>query len=85
MSKELDSDYEEQLSPSICPRCQCCSQDWEDCYNCEDGFSDHDCGDDTCCCLDPYDNVRCDICDGRGGWQACIGDCDSEGKHGQRE
>ena len=39
------------------------------CYNCEDGITeDHDCGEDTCCCLNPYPNVRCDVCDGKGYW-----------------
>ena len=45
---------------------------WRDCYNCdEDGFVDHDCGEDTCCCLDPEPNVRCDICHGKSGWYQC--------------
>ena len=39
------------------------------CYNCEDGITeDHDCGEDTCCSLNPYPNVRCDVCDGKGYW-----------------
>jgi len=38
----------------------------KDCWNCVDGFSHHDCGEDTCCCLNPEYNVRCDICDGKG-------------------
>jgi len=43
-----------------------------DCYNCdEDGMVDHDCGEDVCCCLDPRPNVRCDICNGKGGWLQC--------------
>lgn len=45
---------------------------WRDCWNCdEDGFSDHDCGEDCCCCLHPEPNVRCDICNGESGWLAC--------------
>lgn len=36
------------------------------CHDCEDGFSHHDCGEDTCCCLDPEDNVKCDECSGHG-------------------
>jgi hypothetical protein len=44
---------------------------WRECYNCEDGYSDHDCGEDCCCCLDPEPNVRCDICRGKGGWFQC--------------
>ena len=43
--------------------------DWIECWHCGgDGVSHHDCGEDTCCCLAPEDNVRCDICFGKGGW-----------------
>lgn len=42
--------------------------DWIDCTNCNDGFTHHSCGEDTCCCLYPEDNVVCDICRGKGGW-----------------
>jgi hypothetical protein len=48
---------------------------WEDCWDCEGGFSYHDCGEDTCCCLDPQPNVVCDTCDGAGGWWVCLGGC----------
>jgi hypothetical protein len=42
---------------------------WIDCWNCGgEGFSDHDCGEDCCCCAFPEDNVVCDICEGEGGW-----------------
>lgn len=56
--------------------CQCAhcgsSCDWTTCYNCEDGYSGHDCGEDCCCCLNPEDNVTCDICRGYGGWWSCL-------------
>jgi hypothetical protein len=43
--------------------------DYVECWSCGGaGFSHHDCGEDTCCCLHPEDNVVCDICDGKGGW-----------------
>lgn len=54
-----------------CARCGS-SMTWVDCWNCEDGYSHHDCGEDTCCCLYPEDNVTCDICRGRGGWWVCL-------------
>ncbi len=41
------------------------------CYNCseDDGFMvGHECGDDSCCCLNPMPNVPCDICGGKGYW-----------------
>jgi len=44
---------------------------WADCWNCDEGFSSHDCGEDTCCCADPVDNVICDICKGKGGYEVC--------------
>lgn len=43
-------------------------REWVDCYNCIDGYSHHDCGEDTCCCLHPEPNVECEICHGEGGW-----------------
>lgn len=42
---------------------------WMDCWKCGgEGYSHHDCGEDCCACLYPEDNVRCDICEGKGGW-----------------
>ena len=54
--------------------CKKCGSDvaWVECENCDDGYSHHDCGEDTCCCLDPYPNVPCDICNGEGGWHICL-------------
>lgn len=57
--------------------CQCArcgsSCDWVECWDCGgDGVCDHDCGDDTCCCLHPEPNVACSTCRGRGGWQSCL-------------
>jgi hypothetical protein len=43
--------------------------DYVECWQCGgEGVSHHECGEDTCCCLNPEDNVICDICDGKGGW-----------------
>lgn len=63
----------EWKEPNVSLACRKCGGEmaWRDCYNCEDGFSDHDCGEDCCCCLHPEPNVTCDICDGEGGWLAC--------------
>lgn len=56
---------------AICEKCRYELQ-WRECYNCGgEGVSEHDCGDDSCCCLNPADNVRCDICNGREGWYQC--------------
>lgn len=37
-----------------------------DCWDCggEGGF--HDCGEDSCCCLDPELNEECATCEGNG-------------------
>ena len=60
---------------SQCPYCGS-SVSWQDCDACGgSGFSGHECGEDTCCCLDPEDNVECDICNGEGGWYECLGGC----------
>ena len=43
--------------------------EWLECWQCGgEGVSHHDCGEDTCCCLMPENNVLCDICNGDGGW-----------------
>lgn len=55
------------------PSCRRCgsSVEWEECDNCKEGFSGHDCGEDCCNCLNPDDNVPCDICEGASGWYLC--------------
>lgn len=67
---DLIETYEDEPSD---PYCEHCGQDldWEDCGQCEDGYSYHDCGEDCCCCLYPEPNVVCDQCDGNGGWWLC--------------
>lgn len=51
-------------------RCECCAVEWEECWACAgDGYLGHDCGEDTCCCLDPEDNIVCDVCHGEGGYE----------------
>ena len=43
------------------------SRETEDCWNCGgEGYSHHDCGEDTCCCLDNSPNVVCGECKGKG-------------------
>lgn len=38
-----------------------------DCWDCGgEGVTHHDCGEDTCHCLNPEDNVTCETCGGRG-------------------
>lgn len=54
-------------------RCTICGSDtlWEACWNCEEGFSHHECGEDICFCPAPEPNVVCYICGGRGGLFFC--------------
>jgi hypothetical protein len=55
-----------------CARCGS-SADWLICWDCGgDLYTHHDCGDDTCCCLHPEDNVLCDTCQGAGGSWHCM-------------
>lgn len=58
--------------PSAGPPCPSCGreQEWEEC-DCEDGYVGHDCGEDTCCCLDPEPNEKCGTCGGDGGYWVC--------------
>ena len=57
--------------------CQCArcgsSMEFEECQNCGgEGVDGHECGEDTCCCLHPEDNVTCDICHGEGTFPTCL-------------
>ena len=56
--------------------CQCArcgsSCDWRVCEECEDGYDGHDCGEDCCMCRYPEDNLLCQYCLGRGGWDTCL-------------
>ncbi len=55
-----------------CARCGS-SVTWEDCEACGgEGFTGHDCGEDSCCCIDPEPNVTCSHCDGRGAFATCL-------------
>ena len=66
-----DDEYEESVGEKSCPKCNSETRSRQ-CNSCEDGFSelDHDCGDDTCCCLNPRPG-RCSDCEGRGWHNWC--------------
>jgi hypothetical protein len=75
----LDVDHEQ------CERCGCCELIYEECENCGgEGYIGHDCGEDTCACLAPFDNIPCDVCDGVGAVEQCLGSCDAKGRHKKR-
>lgn len=72
-----------EAATTACDECGA-ELEWFDCWNCdEDGMMDHDCGEDTCCCLDPYNNVTCDVCKGNGGWECCLACAQKRGGCGQ--
>jgi hypothetical protein len=57
--------------------CQCArcgsSLEFEECDNCAgEGVYGHECGEDTCCCLHPEDNVPCNYCGGKGNYPQCL-------------
>ena len=71
LSDANDTGICEDCRDLLCEKCGAMTE-WVDCYNCDEfGFDGHDCGEDTCCCLHPEDNRRCDICEGKSGWRAC--------------
>ena len=38
-----------------------------ECYYCGgEGYTSHDCGEDSCCCEYPEDNMMCEACGGKG-------------------
>lgn len=54
--------------------CSACHRDVEreECESCAgDGVRGHDCGEDSCSCADPQENVPCSDCDGAGAHWKC--------------
>jgi hypothetical protein len=59
-----------------CARCGS-SLSFEECEQCGgEGVDGHECGDDSCCCADPEDNLPCDICRGQGAFPRCLSSTD---------
>lgn len=55
-----------------CKRCGG-SLTFETCWGCGgEGVSGHDCGEDTCVCLDQSDNMECEECGGSGTFAMCM-------------
>lgn len=45
--------------------------DWTECDVCGgEGVDGHECGEDTCACAWPEDNMPCSNCGGEGGWMS---------------
>ena len=67
----LLSELAELEMRDICERCGC-DVFFEECYDCGgEGYSHHDCGEDTCACLEPEPNVVCELCEGEGYLSQC--------------
>jgi hypothetical protein len=67
-----DEMYASDLELDVqCARCGS-SVDAQRCEYCEDGFDGHDCGEDTCMCRYPEDNVPCQYCGATGVWHICM-------------
>ena len=69
--------------PSANAQCKKCGHEesaWRTCWSCGGEGGYHDCGEDTCCCLDPDEITNaCSECRGNGGWNVCpvcVGDDD---------
>lgn len=59
------------MSADNCEKCSNQKQPAH-CWHCAGAGGFHDCGDDTCCCLDPDSFTNeCDICDGAGEYMLC--------------
>jgi hypothetical protein len=62
------------MDEDVCPRCQCCSQTWADCWQCfgEGGWAPAD-ADPIAYAADEWET--CEVCDGEGGYAVCFGSC----------
>lgn len=79
----MTTDTSDDMDDS-CPRCGCCSTDWHECHECGGE------GEVELYNLDPLwyapdDTEVCEWCQGKGGWSACLGGCDAEGRHVRKE
>lgn len=64
------------IDETECPRCGS-SAAWEDCENCGgEGTDGHECGEDSCSCAFPEDNLVCEICNGTGSYAVCLSSAD---------
>lgn len=70
-----------------CQRCKCCSLEWVDCWSCggAGGTEPGDLYDEDPLWYSPDDTEDCQICEGAGGWNDCIGRCNDNGVHEHAE
>lgn len=68
---QLDREDGTKEADCQCARCGGSCSYWQ-CPDCDEyGYSYHDCGEDSCCCRYPENNVCCDTCGGTGGEWHC--------------
>lgn len=59
------------MTDTTCDKCHNLKQP-ATCWYCAGAGGFHDCGDDTCCCLDTEEiHNDCEICDGAGEYMLC--------------
>jgi hypothetical protein len=70
----LDDTYEtdpDDFGDEYCPVCGA-YMERVDCWMCHGDGGFHDCGEDTCCCLDKEEITEtCEECKGEGGYLVC--------------
>lgn len=69
--EEQGGGYHPEDEPQSCPVCGS-DMEWEECCDCGGLGGYHDCGEDTCCCLDKEEPTHdCTQCNGAGGYLEC--------------
>jgi len=65
-----------------CHECKCCSTAWHECEHCggEGGRDGDELMEEDPLWYSQDDHEECDVCEGKGGWNVCIGEC-VNGKH----
>jgi len=65
--------YPDDTPTPVYPLCNICGTETEstECWKCHGLGGFHDCGDDTCPCLDPSIDAVCDECHGEGYYPEC--------------
>lgn len=78
----MDNEYL-NIETEICKKCGCCEMEWVECWNCggEGGRDGEELMMEDPLWYSEDDFEECDICNGKGGWNVCIGNCDDNGKH----
>lgn len=78
----MDNEYL-NIETEICKKCGCCVMEWVECWNCggEGGRDGEELMMEDPLWYSEDDFEECDVCNGKGGWNVCIGNCDDNVKH----